>query len=327
MLRYIQRLETDPYFNIAAEEYLLKTATTDTFMVWQNEPSVIVGKHQNTSREINHHFIESRNLPVIRRITGGGTVYHDLGNINFSFIYTDRKENMVDFNYFTRPVILFLQKLGLDACFEGKNNITVDGIKVSGNSAHIYKNKVLHHGTLLFNTDLVALEQAIADREEHYKDKSIRSIRSSVTNISDLLTIKISEEEFIDLFQKFIFSYFPGAFKDGLNSIENESISRLVEDKYKKYEWNFGYSPEYKYDEAWKTQKGEFSISLIVKDGLILKTKITGPDSHSFFLKTLANQLTGALHEKKSVSERLKKLTFANENEKQILNQIIRHLF
>lgn len=327
MLRCLQRLETDPYFNIAAEEYLLKAATADTFMIWRNKPSVIIGKHQNTSREINHPFIESRNLPVIRRITGGGTVYHDLGNINFSFIYTDRKENLVDFRYFTKPVILFLQKLGLDAGFEGKNNITVDGIKVSGNSAHIYKNKVLHHGTLLFNTDLVALEKAIADREEHYKDKSVRSIRSSVTNISDLLTIKISEEEFIYLFQKFIFSYFPGAFMDGLNSVENESISRLVEEKYKKYEWNFGYSPEYKYDKSWKTREGGFSISLVVKDGLILTAEIASPEINSLFLRTIADLLIGSLHEKKSVSERLKNLTFANENEVRIMNQIIRHLF
>jgi len=327
MLRFIQRSETDPYYNLAAEEYLLKTAIADTFMIWRNEPSVIIGKHQNTSREINHHFVESRKLPVIRRITGGGTVYHDLGNINFSFIYTDRKENLVDFRFFTKPVILFLQRLGLNAGFEGKNNIIADGLKVSGNSAHIFRNKVLHHGTLLFNSDLDTLEKAIAGREEHYKDKSVRSIRSSVTNISDLLTVKISEEEFIDSLRSFILDYYPGSFSDELNSKENDSISRLVEDKYKKHEWNFGYSPEYKYDEEWATQDGKFSISLFINQGLMLKVEISGPEASSVFLNALANQLTGTLHEKKSVSERLKKLTFANENEEKVLNQIIQHLF
>jgi lipoate---protein ligase len=327
MLRCIQRTETDPYYNIAAEEYLLKTALADTFMIWRNEPSVIIGKHQNASREISHSFIESRNLPVIRRITGGGTVYHDPGNINFSFIYTQRKENLVDFTYFTEPVIIFLQELGLNACFEGKNNITINGLKVSGNAAHIYKDKVLHHGTLLFNADLDTLEKAIAGREEHYKDKSVKSIRSKVTNISDLLLKHVSEKEFMDLFRSFIFKYFPGAYHDDFNGNENESILKLVEEKYKKPEWNFGYSPEYKYDEAWKTGEGEFSVSLFVKDGLIHKAEFSGPGNYSNLLKTSADQLTGILHEKKSVSERLKKINFANEIEELVMNQIIHHLF
>jgi lipoate-protein ligase A len=182
MLRCIQRTETDPYYNIAAEEYLLKTATTDTFMIWRNEPSVVVGKHQNALREINHDYIQSLNLPVIRRISGGGTVYHDPGNINFSFIYTGRKDNLVDFRHFTEPVIRFLQNSGLNAGFEGKNNIMVNGLKVSGNSAHIFRQKVLHHGTLLFNTDLDKLEKAISGGEKRFTDKAVRSVHAEVTN-------------------------------------------------------------------------------------------------------------------------------------------------
>ena len=327
MLRCIKRSETDPYYNLAAEEYLLMNATVNTFMTWCNEPSVIVGKHQNTSREINHTFIDSLNLLVIRRITGGGTVYHDLGNINFSFIYTDRNENLVDFRYFTKPVILFLQELGLDAAFEGKNNITVDGLKVSGNSAHIFKNKVLHHGTLLFNTDLDALEQAIAGREANYKDKSVRSIRSKVANISDLLKKEISAEKFIGLFQDYSLNYFTGVFKDNLHPEETEAIQKLSEEKYKTLRWNIGYSPEYLYYAEWEMQNGKWEISLVVKEGKILKAEFTGPRANSSFLKTISNQITGEPHEKKSVSERLKKLTFANEYEEQILDQISQHLF
>lgn len=327
MLRCIQRTETDPYYNIAAEEYLLKTALTNTFMIWRNEPSVIIGKHQNASREINHDYIESLNIPVIRRITGGGAVYHDLGNINFSFIYTDRIVDLVNFRYFTEPVIKFLQELGLNASFEGKNNIIIDGLKVSGNSAHVYKSKVLHHGTLLFNSDLNALEKATAGREEHYRDKSVKSVRSKVSNISELLSGKIPETEFITLFLAFICKYHPGAYVDEFDGNENESILELVEEKYKKQEWNFRYSPEYKYDEDWTIQNGKCAISLSVKEGLIIKAEITGPQANASFLNAIANQLTGVLHEKKSISERLKNLTFVSENEKQIVNQIIQHLF
>lgn len=327
MLRCIQRSETDPYYNLAAEEYLLKAATVNTFMTWSNEPSVIVGKHQNTSREINHSFIQTHNLHVVRRITGGGTVYHDPGNINFSFIYTDRKENLVDFRFFTEPIMLFLKDLGLNATFEGKSNISVDGLKVSGNSAHIYRQKVLHHGTLLFNTDLDKLEKAIAGRTKHYNDKSVRSVPAEVANISGLLKEKISVKEFIALFQVFIFNNSKDTYDDVLQPGEVEAIMKLARQKYKSYSWNFGYSPDYKYDEGWTTQDGEFSISLSVKEGLIMKAEFKGPENYSMFLTVLAQIITGVFHEKKSISERLKKLTFAEDNEEQILNQIIQHLF
>lgn len=327
MLRFIQRTETDPYYNIAAEEYLLKTAATDTFMLWRNEPSVIVGKHQNTAREINHDFIHAFNLPVIRRISGGGTVYHDLGNINFSFIYTDRKENLIDFRYFTKPIILFLEGLGLNAAFQGKNNITVDGLKVSGNSAHIYRNKVLHHGTLLFSADLDKLDQAVSGREERYKDKSVMSVRSKVANIGTLLKEEIPIEEFIGLFRDFIFNYAAGAYKDELLKAETVAIHKLAEDHYKTSKWNFGYSPEYHFDDEWMNGDGNFSARLFVREGVIRQADLNGPEHNSEFLKSIAEILTGHPHEKKSISEQLKKLTFADETEEQILNQFIQHLF
>jgi lipoate-protein ligase A len=327
MLRCIQRPETDPYYNIAAEEYLLKNAVTDTFMTWRNEPSVIVGKHQNASKEINHSFVEALNLPVIRRITGGGTVYHDPGNINFSFIYTDRKENLVNFKEFTLPVINFLDELGLKAVYEGKNNITVDGLKVSGNSAHIYKNKVLHHGTLLFDAKLDMLEKAIAGREELFRDKAVRSVRKNVLNIRGLLKTDLSADEFNGLFRAFIIKYRTDSYEDKINLAEKEAILKLVEEKYKTYRWNFGYSPEYLYHNELDIPEGKLTVSLHVKDGLIYNSEIKGPGNYSRFYNNITGHLAGAVHEKKSMSERLKKLTFANEFERNLMNQIIDHLF
>jgi lipoate---protein ligase len=327
MLRCIQRLETDPYYNLAAEEYLLKHAANDTFMIWRNEPSVIIGKHQNTAKEINHSFVESQRLPVVRRITGGGTVYHDPGCVNFSFIYTGRKENLVDFRHFTQPIILFLRELGLNAEFEGKNNITVDGLKVSGNSAHIYKNKVLHHGTLLFNTHLEALKQAVGGHHENYKDKSVRSVPANVGNISLLAKEKLSVTDFIGLFTSFIFIYFPGCYYDKLTTLERESILKLVEEKYKTIEWNYGYSPDYKYNAEWEMLNGKFSVSMVVSKGQIQQVEIAGPKNFKSFLKSTTDQLFGVFHQKKSVSERLEKITFADKVERELLNQIIKHIF
>lgn len=326
MLRYIQRPETDPYYNLAAEEFLLKSAGEDTFMIWRNDPSVIIGKHQNAAREINHDFIEANHLPVIRRITGGGTVYHDPGNINFSFIYTGRKENLIDFRYFTKPVILFLKSLGLDAAFEGKNNITVNGMKVSGNSAHIYRDKVLHHGTLLFSTDLEKLNAAINGDEKLYQDKSVRSIRSDVVNIESLLN-KMTADEFISAFKTFIFSNNNSFHEDFLTIAEKQSIGKLANEKYRTYAWNFGYSPEYQIQNEWYNNDEIFSLSILVKKGTIYSLKIEGPETYRKLFESIEYLLIGENHQKKSITDSLKKITFADEIERTVFNQIAEHLF
>jgi len=327
MLRYIQRPETDPYYNLAAEEYLLKAATVDTFMTWRNEPSVIIGKHQNTLKEIDLSFIESNNLPVIRRITGGGTVYHDPGNINFSFIFINRKDNPVDFREFTKPVIFFLQNLGLNASFEGKNNINVDGLKVSGNSAHIFKNKVLYHGTLLFNSDLDRLEKAINGKEDLFKDKAVSSVRAKVVNIKDLLKNQITVEEFRDQFCDYIFKNYAHVYKEKLNREEEESIQKLMHEKYKSYQWNFGYSPDYEFNRRWISNKDEYTVRLKVKEGIIEDAEIYGPQALQDLLIITGQLIKGSFHNKKSIAERLNKLIFADEKEMDIVNQIMDHLF
>jgi lipoate---protein ligase len=327
MIRCIQRQETDPYFNLAAEEFLLKSATSDMFMTWRNLPSVVIGKHQNAFREINHNYTSINKLPVIRRITGGGTVYHDPGNVNYSFIYTGRKDNLIDFRTFTEPVILFLQSIGLKASFEGKNNITVDGFKVSGNSAHLYKNKVLHHGTLLFSTDLAKLELAIASREELYRDKAVRSIRSKVANVSDLMMNSMDVEEFIVRFREFIFNYFSDYYEDRLHPDEIISIRKLADEKYRDYKWNYGYSPDFEFYEYWNSTEQNYTIRLSVKEGIIRKAELTGPETHSILLKKIEDSISGSPFEIKTISERCKKLTFIDANEVAQMNQILQKLF
>ena len=327
MLRFIQRPETDPYYNLAAEEYLLKTAQVDTFMTWRNEPSVIIGKHQNALKEIDQSYIEKNNLPVIRRISGGGTVYHDPGNVNFTFIFTNRKENLIDFIEFTRPVILFLQNLGLDASFSGKNNITIEGLKVSGNSAHLYKNKVLYHGTLLFDSDLDILDRAIAGHEELFNDKAVRSIRSKVTNIRGLLANDISTEDFISQFKKFIFHYYKDIYEDKLDESDEAEIKKMVEAKYHSYQWNYGYSPDYEFNNRWINNGDEYSVSLKVTDGIIREAELSGPETVSAFLKIIARVMIGSYHERDSIKKIIKHPFINGKNDEHIMNQITVHLF
>jgi lipoate---protein ligase len=327
MLRFIKRPETDPYYNLAAEEYFLKAARADTFMTWCNAPSVIIGKHQNALKEINPQFTEKHNLPVIRRISGGGTVYHDAGNLNYSFIFTNRTLNLIDFKEFTAPIILFLQSLGLEAFFEGKNNITVNGLKVSGNSAHLYKNKVLFHGTLLYNSDLAMLKQAIKGRESFFKDKAVRSVRAEVANISDLLAEKLPTREFVKLFQDFIFNYFEGMVEQQLSESEKNEIARLSDEKYRSYVWNFGYSPEYEFNERWVFNDDEFSVCLSVKEGIIQQVELTGPSAFSGLLKELETNLKGCFHDRISVDKIFTQLAPADKIEIRVVNQLADHLF
>ena len=181
-------LETnDPFFNLALEEHYFRTRTDDFFIVNINSPSIIIGKHQIANEEVNNRFVESRGVPVIRRISGGGTVYHDQGNINFAFISSGEPGAMVNFKKHTSPVTAFLNSLDVDARLEGKNDIRTGGLKISGNAEHVFKNRVLHHGTLLFNSTLTDLRDSLLMTEGRYTSRAVASNRTSVTNLTDLL--------------------------------------------------------------------------------------------------------------------------------------------
>lgn len=327
MLRIIQRPETDPYFNLAAEEHVLKTASANTFMAWRNEPSVIIGKHQNRSREINHEFIHAHGIPVIRRITGGGAVYQDPGNINFSFIYTDRQENLVDYRYFTRPVVDFLRKLGLNAAFEEKSNIVVDGWKVSGNSAHVHRGKVLHHGTLLFDASLDKLERSILGHEDRYQDAAVRSARKNVANIRPLLRKAMDAEAFLAAFTAFILENARETVTDPFSEAENLAIHSLAKDKYSTPAWNIGYSPASRYSHRWIANGEEFGIELYLKDGRMEKIFISGPGRHDAIFRRAEKLLTGCYHDWKTVMDLIDNTNFATAHENEFMNLLPGHLF
>ncbi|HAN18453.1 MAG: lipoate--protein ligase [Bacteroidetes bacterium GWC2_33_15] len=295
---------TNPYFNIAAEEYLLKSFTDDCFMLYQNTPSIIVGKHQNTLAEINYHFIKQNNIDVIRRLSGGGTVFHDMGNINFMFIQNIKEGNaLVNFRRFTDPIIEALNHLGVDAKFEGKNDIRVNGLKISGNAEHIFKRRVLHHGTLLFSSELNILNDAIKAEMNKYNDKGVKSIRSTVTNISDFLVEKISIPEFKNRVVKKIFEKNKNSTFYSFNPNDIKQVEKLVTEKYSTWDWNFGYSPNYDFENKIDTTNGSLSVNVTVEQGRIEKIKISG----NFDSSEIENLLTGKKHNENEIHETLHK--------------------
>jgi len=303
----IQRHQTNPYFNIAAEEYVLKHFSEDVFMLWQNEPSVIIGKHQNTLAEINHQYVEQNRIPVVRRISGGGAVFHDLGNLNFTFIKTIHGEDLVDFKRFIDPIISVLKELGIDARQEGHNDIRINGLKCSGNAEHVFKNRVLHHGTILFSSDLDTLGTALHSEEDRFTGRAVKSRRSPVTNIISHLPVKISLNEFIDKVYKHLFSIDQNARFYNLTDSDQSEIQKLADQKYKTWEWNYGYSPAYQY----RHQIKELSCELETSGGIIREASIYNNISleHNSFLE---NGLKGVRHQKEEIQKVISALNIPN---------------
>jgi lipoate-protein ligase A len=263
----------DPQFNLATEEYLLKESNEDIFMLYTNETSIIVGKHQNTLAEVNLKYVTENNVKILRRISGGGTVYHDEGNLNFSFITTGKEGHLIDFKKYTSPIIEVLGNLGIEAKLEGKNDLRVNGLKISGNAEHVYKNRVLHHGTLLVSANLQKLSVALQPSPGEYTDNAVKSVKSKVTNLNKLTNLAIS----VEILQQKLIEYFLKTYNchiSGLTLHDIESIEILANKKYNTWEWNFGYSPKYQFRNIFNYNENEVKIFLEVENGIITTAQI-----------------------------------------------------
>jgi len=267
---------TDPYFNLALEEYFFRNSAEDFFIVGINDPSVIIGKHQIANEEVNNRFVAERNIPVIRRITGGGTVYHDHGNVNFTFITSGEPGTQVNFRKHTQPVTDFLASLQVDARFEGKNDIRTGGLKVSGNAEHVFKNRVLHHGTLLFDSSLDDIRESLLQTEGEYISRAVASNRTSVTNLSNHIRNLGSAVELKSELFRYVMNTMPGCVTYHPNESEQEAIEAIAGTKYRTWEWNFAYGPAYRFTNKFEFRGSTCCCDLNVKDGIITKSRITG---------------------------------------------------
>lgn len=293
----IKRHQTNPYFNLATEEYVLKHFQEDSFMLWRNEPSIIVGKHQNTLAEINTEYVQENNIKVVRRLSGGGAVFHDLGNINFTFISQGEPGTLVDFRKFTRPIIEVMQKLGIEARFEGRNDLTIDGRKFSGNAEYVFRNRVLHHGTLLFSAVMADLTGALKVDPSKFTDKAVKSVRSRVTNISEHLKEPMEIEAFMELVTEHVHEMYPDASVIELSDEDHAAISKMVEEKYATWDWNFGYSPAYDFRKQLKTANGgHIEMNLQAENGIISAARIFGDYFSRKETSELEEMLTGLPH-------------------------------
>lgn len=296
--------KTNPYFNLAMEEYLLKNFKEDLFILWRNEPSVIVGKNQNTLSEINLEYIKENNIPVVRRQSGGGAVFHDLGNINFTFIANDNK-GFSDFKRFTQPIIDLLNTLNINAEFSGRNDLLINGKKFSGNAQYNYKNRVMHHGTLLFSSEITDLSNALKVKPIKFEGKGIKSVKSRVTNISEHLKDNISILEFKNLILNFVSKSNLDSSNYTLSEDDICEINKLVDQKYSSWEWNFGNSPKYTLINEIKYPGGNIEFNLNVEKGIIKDIKFFGDFFGKCDVSLIEDMLININHEENSIKNSL----------------------
>jgi lipoate-protein ligase A len=300
----ISQTSLDPYFNMAVEEYLLNSFDEEIFMLWRNESAVIVGRHQNTLAEINREYVEASGIAVVRRLTGGGAVFHDAGNLNFTFI---RNGTDPDFAGFTRPVVELLRNIGVNALFEGRNDIAVNGRKVSGNAMLIAGNRILVHGTLLFSANLERLSAALNASPMKFDGKAVQSVRSRVANIRDLLPVPLTVEQFAELIMNHIFKTQPHCRPYTLSSADRDAIERLKASKYATWEWNYGHSPDYAFSKSVRTPGGTFNVNLNTGKGIITAVKLFG-DFFGSDIERFEALFVGCRHESAAVEELLRSI-------------------
>ncbi len=310
-MKFIENNSIDPHYNLAFEEYVFKNVdfNEDFVLLWRNGPSIIIGKNQNTIEEINMDFVKENNINVVRRVTGGGAVYHDLGNLNFSFI-TKAESNLIDFKTYNIPVIKALEKLGVNCELSGRNDIVIDGKKFSGIAQSIIKGRVLNHGTLLFESKLDTLSKALNVKRDKIESKGVKSVSSRVTNIKPYVKNDIDVLQFKQVLLKNIFEYFNQPIEVyELSEDDKNNIQKLVDDRYGTWEWNYGKSPKFNYKGYNRFAGGCVEARLQVEKGMIENCKIYGDFFGKGDIQELEQKIKGLKYDINAVNEVLSDVT------------------
>ena len=293
-MRYLESPFNDAFSNMALEEYVFEGLPQDEeyFMLWQNKNAIVVGKYQNTIEEINADYVRENDIAVVRRLSGGGAMYQDMGNLNFTFVVDQNAAITLDFSIFIQPVVRALAKMGIAAEQSSRNDIVIDGKKFSGNAQYNKHGRTMHHGTLLFNSRLDTLGKALNPKPDKIESKGIKSVRSRVTNIADCLTQsmdmadfkRILRQEMVDANQ--LTEYV-------LTSQDFANVEKLVAEKYATWAWNWGRSPACDIQKRRRYPFGGVEIAMQVKGGIIQAVYITGDFFGNGDIEELQSRLKG----------------------------------
>jgi len=309
-MRLLKSHSMDAFFNLTSEKYFLEHYEEPIFMLYIHTPSIIIGKNQNALEEINYEYVKANNIKVARRQSGGGAVFHDQGNLNFSFITKKEDGNIeTQFIKFTKPIIEFLKSLGANATFSGRNDILIEGKKCSGNAQAYQKDIMLHHGTLLFDANMGKLSESLKPNKFKMESKGIDSVRSRVTNIKPHLNKELTIEQFLDELVAFMKYNFQDYIEKDFTQEEINAIEKMSSDKYGAWDYVFGKSPKYQFRNINKFTGGIVECHFDVLKGKIQNMHIYGDFFGLKDVHELINILNGTNHEEFALREKLVNLS------------------
>ncbi|KPJ22779.1 lipoate--protein ligase [Streptococcus phocae subsp. phocae] len=309
-MKYIVNKSHNPAYNIALEAYAFKELMDEDelFILWINEPAIIIGRHQNTIQEINKEYTDQHGIHVVRRLSGGGAVYHDLNNLNYTIISNKTTEGAFDFKTFSQPVIETLADLGVTATFTGRNDLEIDGKKICGNAQAYYKGRMMHHGCLLFDVDMSVLADALKVSKDKIESKGIKSVRARVTNILDELPVKITVDEFADSILNKMKETYPDMTEYVLSEAELAHIQQSATEQFGSWDWTYGQAPEYTIERHVRYSAGKISTFANVETSVIKNLKIYGDFFGIKDVKDIEELLVGCRYDYKHILERLQTL-------------------
>ena len=292
---FIDVSSTDPAFNLALEQYVFDSLPRDRnyFLLWQNDNAVIVGRHQNTLAEVNEPYIRENGIRVVRRLSGGGAVYHDMGNLNFTYIQDSASGIQLDLAMFCRPLAEAISALGASAEVNGRNDITIDGRKFSGNAQYVKEGRVMHHGTIMFDSDLSIAGLALTPDPEKVAAKGVKSVRSRMTTVREHLPGDISLAEFKKLLLEKLFAGQPME-QYTLTQQDIASIEKLRDERYGTWDWNYGGSPPCDLTRKKRVEGcGTVECRFHIRDGRICEAAFRGDFFSAKDPSLLAERFTG----------------------------------
>lgn len=307
-MKYIESKSTDPYFNLALEEYVFEKLPEDDgyFMLWQNANTIVIGKYQNAAEEVNQQVVDEKKIRVARRLSGGGAVYHDMGNLNFTFVVDKRDMEGLNFRMFILPIVETLKSFGVDAEFNGRNDITIGGRKFSGNSQYIKRGRVMHHGCIMLDSNMADVVSALNVKAAKFQSKNVKSVKSRVTTINANAEKKITMDEFKSALKAHILgdcSIEPYE----LSERDIKEIERLRDEKYATWEWNYGKAAKYEMTREDKFGAGLVTVNMTVKSGKIEVIGITGDFFGNGDIGELEKGLIGAVLDE-TLADKLREL-------------------
>ena len=291
---YIESDSTNPYYNLALEEYVFEqlNRSKEYFMLWQNANTIVIGKYQNTSEEINQDYVDAHQIRVARRLSGGGAVYHDEGNLNYTLIVDQDRNPDLDFRLFILPVIDALKELGVEAAFTGRNDLTIAGRKFSGSSQYAKGGRIMHHGCIMLDTNAAHVQEALRVKEAKFTSKSIKSVRSRITTINEHAPERIPMDTFKTVLRRHVM-----AGRDegiyALSAHDREAVARLARDRYETWEWNYGKSPACEIRRERKYDFGLVCVDMSIREGCIADIHLSGDFFGNGDLRQLEKALTG----------------------------------